>query len=90
MKHAATATRRIQCKDSVTRRRHGTALRSLPDRLEVELRHPLTELAPESESILAGAAEMDAGIDPGVSALPRRLRKARERSGDPLERLYRS
>src|SRR6266849_6427666 len=67
--------------------RRRTALASLPDGLEVERRRPLSDLPPQDEPVLTGTAEMDAGIDPGVGALPRRLRETRERSRDPFEGL---
>src|SRR5713226_8916687 len=52
--------------------RRRTALASLPDGLEVERRRPLSDLPPQDEPVLTGTAEVDAGIDPGVGALPRR------------------
>src|SRR5215510_8307732 len=79
MKQAATATRRIQCSVTVSS--------SLLGRQEIELRHALAHLAPEGHPVLAGAAEMDAGIDARVRALAGRLGEARERPRDPLERL---
>src|SRR6185503_17077883 len=65
--------------DSATRHR-SAPMALLPHGLEVQRRRSLTDLAPESQPILAGATEMDPGIDPGVGALARRLREARERS----------
>jgi hypothetical protein len=47
-------------------------------RLEVERDGALANLAPEPEPVLARRAEVDAGVDPGVRALPRRLREAGE------------
>src|SRR6266568_4113388 len=55
--------------------------------LEVQRDSPLSHLPPEHESVLAGAAEVNARIDAGIGALPRRLGEARERPLDPLERL---
>src|SRR5712691_5937773 len=55
--------------------------------LEVQRDSPLSHLPPEHESVLAGTAEVNARIDAGIGALPRRLGEARERALDPLERL---
>ena len=63
----------------------GAALSSLPSRLEVERERPLGDLAPQDEAVLARRAEVDASVDPGVRALPRRLRDARERALDIWE-----
>src|SRR5262245_5133678 len=59
----------------------------LADGLQVERDDPLSDPPSEHESVLACAPEVDAGIDARIRALPRRLREARERSSEPLERL---
>src|SRR5262249_37589077 len=56
-------------------------------RQQIELRHAFAHPAPEGHPVLAGAAEMDARIDARIRALARRLREARERPGDYLDRL---
>src|SRR6266700_53917 len=65
----------------------GPARRSLPDRLQIERDGPLADLTSRGESVLARAAEVDARVDSGIRAFPRRLGEARERSSDTLERL---
>src|SRR6185295_4288628 len=58
---------------------------SLLHGLEIERGGPLSDLAAQDEPVLTGAPEVDAGIDSGVGALPRRVGEARERSGDSVE-----
>src|SRR4030095_14303003 len=69
------------------RRRGRSRRRSLPRGLQVQRHRSLADLASEHEPVLAGAAEMDAGIDARVGALPSRLREAREGPRDPVEGL---
>src|SRR5439155_22758773 len=55
--------------------------------LEVQRDSPLSDLAPQHESILAGAAEVDPRVDARIRALPSRLGEAGERPRDAVERL---
>src|SRR5688572_17403184 len=60
--------------------------RSLLHWLEIDVRHALPHPASEGEPGLTRAAEVDSSIDARVGTLPGGLRKARERSRDPVER----
>src|SRR5262245_45064274 len=55
--------------------------------LQVERHRALSDLPAGREPVVAGAAEMNAREDSGVGAFPGRLREARERARDALERL---